>query len=123
MTNSFDNVRALEPNERLKLATLVELPYSEVCMAMRVAGEVRPVVRLDRGMTQILQPNGELFSMPVTNGEAGVHPDRMSHVFTLYRHDIVELRAHLDGANGASFDVSDDGFVTVYVAGKEPLKL
>ena len=55
-------------------AIRVELPYSEVCMHMRVAGKrmwVRPV---GEHMAQLLNDDGSHFSIPVTRGEAGLPP-------------------------------------------------
>lgn len=49
----------------------VELPYSEVCCHMRVAGQVRQVQVLAGG-AQILNEDGSPFSFPVTHGEAGI---------------------------------------------------
>jgi hypothetical protein len=52
---------------------------------------------------------------------------KYEHAFTLYRHDVEQLIAHLqkalEGQGSASFDVSEDGYVRVYVAGSEPLNL
>ncbi|WP_326827449.1 hypothetical protein [Streptomyces sp. NBC_01751] len=48
----------------------VRLPWSEVCMHMRVAGEIRPVLLKEHG-AQILNEDGSNFSFPVTFGEAG----------------------------------------------------
>lgn len=51
-----------------------ELPYSEVCMHLGVAGEVRPCELLDRGMVQIWDADGILpFSFAITAGEAGFY--------------------------------------------------
>ncbi len=52
-------------------AVQVELPYSEVCMHMRLAGKVRWVVPQGT-MAQILNDDGSNFSFPVTRGEAGL---------------------------------------------------
>jgi hypothetical protein len=52
----------------------LELPYSEVCMHMRIAGQHRPVAVLEHG-AQILNPDGSPFSFPVTWGEAGIYTD------------------------------------------------
>lgn len=52
----------------------VRLPYSEVCMHLRVAGQVREVEVLENG-AQILDENGRRFSFPVTHGEAGIFRD------------------------------------------------
>ena len=43
--------------------------------------------------------------------------------FTFYKFEIENLIEHIKDAKSASFDVDEDGFVTVYVEGKEPLKL
>lgn len=50
----------------------VELPYSEVCMYMRVAGQQRSVQVQTDGV-QILNEDGTRFSFPITHGEAGLH--------------------------------------------------
>ena len=65
-------LRCLTNAERLKLAIVVELPYSEVCVHMRVHGQSRPVIPVGRTMAQILDTDGSLFSFPVTRGEAGL---------------------------------------------------
>lgn len=49
----------------------VELPYSEVCMHMRVAGKEMDVALLSTGMCQLFDADGRPFSMPITRGEAG----------------------------------------------------
>jgi hypothetical protein len=49
----------------------VELPYSEVCMHMGVAGQTRQVKVLTLG-AQILAVDGMPFSFPITHGEAGI---------------------------------------------------
>lgn len=57
----------------------VELPYSEVCMHMRVAGKRYRVRAMPAswdakrvGSVQILNPDGSLFSFPILPDEAGV---------------------------------------------------
>ena len=52
----------------------VELPYSEVCMHLRVAGEHR-YVRVLPGAAQILNDDQTPFSFPITWGEAGIGRD------------------------------------------------
>jgi len=55
----------------------LELPYSEVCMHMRVAGR-RMHVRLTDGahpMAQLLSEDGSNFSLAITTGEAGIYRD------------------------------------------------
>lgn len=74
--NGLPAVRALTSTQRLALARIVTLPFSEVCCHMRVAGERRPVLALTDGMAQILNPDGSPFSFPVCRGEAGLsHTD------------------------------------------------
>ncbi|MGK5530844.1 hypothetical protein [Streptomyces sp. URMC 129] len=51
----------------------VRLPYSEVCMHMRVAGQAMTVVILEHG-AQILKEDGSSFSFPISHGEAGIYP-------------------------------------------------
>lgn len=53
-------------------AVQVTLPYSEVCMHMRVAGTTMWVKPLSRNMAQILNDDGSNFSIPITRGEAGL---------------------------------------------------
>lgn len=48
----------------------VELPYSEVCMHMRIAGREAEVELLPNGMAQVYL-DGRPFSAPITCGEAG----------------------------------------------------
>jgi hypothetical protein len=53
----------------------VQLPFSEVCMHLRVAG-TRMRARLEPdGMVQLLGPDGSPFSFPITAGEAGLDYD------------------------------------------------
>ena len=56
--------------------TILELPYSEVCMHLRVAGtRMRARLQPD-GMVQLLGPDGRDFSFPITAAEAGLHRDQ-----------------------------------------------
>lgn len=71
----------------------VELPYSEVCMHMRVAGrqlqvELQPA-RYFNGepapgspVAQILSESGRPFSFPVLYGEAGFYRDESGRFYT-----------------------------------------
>lgn len=59
----------VEPGDTVRL----KLPYSEVCMHMRVAGQVRPVTVHANGTAQILDEAGAPFSFPVSWGEAGIY--------------------------------------------------
>ena len=52
----------------------LRLPWSEVCMHLKVAGQVRNVRVLDTG-AQILNDDGTPYSFPVTHGEAGIYTD------------------------------------------------
>jgi hypothetical protein len=61
---------------------VVTLPYSEVCMHMRVAGTRRPIRVLEDG-AQILNEDGTPFSFPITQGEAGLFFDRADSVLYL----------------------------------------
>jgi len=64
--------RLIHPNQE----TILELPYSEVCMHLRVAGtRMRARLQPD-GMVQLLQPDGRDFSFPITAGEAGLDHDQ-----------------------------------------------
>jgi hypothetical protein len=63
--------RLIQPNQEFT----VQLPYSEVCMHLRVAG-TRMHARLEQGgMVQLLGPDGSSFSFPITAGEAGLDHD------------------------------------------------
>ena len=60
--------------------TDVILPYSEVCNHMRVSGELKPVAVIRETptsppMAQILNSAdlSDVFSFPITLGEAGIH--------------------------------------------------
>jgi hypothetical protein len=53
-------------------AKLLEMPYSEVCCHMRVAGKMMWAAPVDRGMAQLYELDGRKFSMPITRGEAGL---------------------------------------------------
>jgi hypothetical protein len=56
----------------------VRLPWSEVCMHMRVAGKpmnVQIVVEGTYPVGQLLNDDGTRFSSPILLGEAGVHTD------------------------------------------------
>lgn len=53
---------------------LMILPYSEVCMHLKIAGQARQV-QLLHGAAQIYSEDGTPFSFPVGCGEAGFHYD------------------------------------------------
>lgn len=50
---------------------LLSLPYSEVCMSMKVAGQVMLGELRENDMVQLYELNGREFSFPITRGEAG----------------------------------------------------
>jgi hypothetical protein len=63
--------RLIRPTEEFT----IQLPYSEVCMHLRVAGtRMRARLQPNR-MVQLLQPDGTDFSFPITDGEAGLYTD------------------------------------------------
>jgi hypothetical protein len=55
-----------------RTAALLELPYSEVCMHMRVAGKEMWVAPVGDLMAQLYDLQGQRFSIPITRGEAGL---------------------------------------------------
>jgi hypothetical protein len=61
----------IRPNQE----TTLQLPYSEVCMHLRVAGTRMRARLLPNGMVQLLDPDGRDFSFPITAAEAGLHHD------------------------------------------------
>lgn len=67
----WDNPQRIRPGWQVRL----ELPYSEVCMHMRVAGKVMNV-QMTEGqypMAQVLKPSGFEFSAPILPCEAGIY--------------------------------------------------
>jgi len=69
----YSSPRTLRPGDRVR----IELPHSEVCMHMRVAGRVMDV-RMTEGrypMAQLLNPDGSEFSAPILTAEAGIYGD------------------------------------------------
>lgn len=61
-----------KPDTVPESAVELKLPFSEVCMHMRVAGKPMFVEPLERNMAQLWTLNGEKFSMAITSGEAGL---------------------------------------------------
>lgn len=61
---------------RVKPGDVVRLrmPWSEVCLYMKVAEQMRDVRILEDG-AQILNDDGTPYSFPVTHGEAGIYRD------------------------------------------------
>jgi hypothetical protein len=60
--------RLIRPTEEFT----TELPYSEVCMHLRVAGTTMHARLEANRMVQLLNPDGTRFSFPITAGEAGL---------------------------------------------------
>jgi len=69
----YSSPRTLRPGDRVR----IELPYSEVCMHMRVAGRVMDVRMTDGRypMAQLLNHDGSEFSAPILTAEAGIFGD------------------------------------------------
>lgn len=65
-----DVQRRVKPGDVVRL----RLPWSEVCMFMHVAEQVKDVRVLEDG-AQILNEDGTRFSMAITHGEAGILRD------------------------------------------------
>lgn len=63
----------VKPGEIVRL----ELPFSEVCVHMRVAGTVMSV-RFEESGAQLLREDGGEFSVPITTGEAGFYFDSVA---------------------------------------------
>jgi hypothetical protein len=61
----------IRPNQEITL----RLPYSEVCMHLRVAGTRMRACLQPNGMVQLLDQDGREFSFPTTAAEAGLHHD------------------------------------------------
>lgn len=50
----------------------IEMPWSEVCMHMKIAGKTMWVADAGHNMAQLYDPDtGQPFSFPITHGEAG----------------------------------------------------
>lgn len=63
--------RLIRPNEEFTTT----LPFSEVCMHLRVAGTPMRARLEPNRMVQLLGPDGSEFSIPITDSEAGLHTD------------------------------------------------
>jgi hypothetical protein len=61
----------IHPNQEV----ILELPYSEVCMHLQVAGTRMRARLLATGMVQLLDADGRQFSFPITAAEAGLDHD------------------------------------------------
>ena len=60
---------------------MIELPYSEVCMHLGLAGKVR-MIEIQADGAQILDQEGRPYSIPITWGEAGVYTSRAGQPYT-----------------------------------------
>jgi hypothetical protein len=65
------STRPLHPGQEV----ILELPYSEVCMHLRVAGTAMRARLEPDGMVQLLGADGRAFSFPITAAEAGLDHD------------------------------------------------
>ena len=61
-------------------AYMLTLPWSEVCMHMKVADKSMTAEILPTGV-QLLNPDGSRFSAPITHGEAGLYRDETGLYF------------------------------------------
>lgn len=68
---------------------MMTLPYTEVCISMRVAGQVRSVLVVADG-AQILNNDGTKFSFPVSTGEAGIFFDTVSQRYYVPGHNVLK---------------------------------
>jgi hypothetical protein len=59
----------------LNQETVLQLPYSEVCMHLQVAGTRMRARLIADGMVQLLDADGGEFSFPITAAEAGLDHD------------------------------------------------
>ncbi|MFJ8699485.1 hypothetical protein [Streptomyces ardesiacus] len=75
-------VSMVKKTDPIKVGDVVtlELPYSEVCMFLGVAGQTRSIRVTEHG-AQILNEDGSNFSYPVTHGEAGLITDYETRTF------------------------------------------
>ena len=61
------------PNPPISGAIQITLPYSEVCCHLRVAGTRMWVLPLPGShMALLVNADGSRFSIPITDGEAGI---------------------------------------------------
>jgi hypothetical protein len=75
--------RLIRPTEEFT----TDLPFSEVCLHLRVAG-TRMRARLEPNqMVQLLHPDGSQFSFPITAAEAGLHLDSHGAWLTTLDHE------------------------------------
>lgn len=61
------------------------MPYSEVCMHLRVAGTVMLGELLPSRMVQLFTVDGVRVSFPVTSGEAGLYEDDHGMFYSAHR--------------------------------------
>lgn len=60
-------------NVKIGDSVVVTMPYSEVCMYMRIAGKDMIVTALPYGMAAVSRiDSGGTFCPPITEGEAGI---------------------------------------------------
>ncbi len=84
----------------------VELPYSEACMCLRVAGKTMNVKVLEHNAAQLMDDDGIPFSFPITHGEAGIqiitHVDYPHQPGYLYDCPACEAQCHCEGTQDSS---------------------
>jgi len=76
----------------------LRLPWSEVCMHMRVAGKpmnIQVVVEGTSTVAQLLTDDGTRFSSPILLGEAGIYTDGAGNHYVPARR-IITTEAELD---------------------------
>lgn len=71
MALDYQNRKPVIPGERYQ----GEMPHSEVCIHMRVAGKIMEFELLENERSVQLYKNGQPFSSPILYGEAGVFRD------------------------------------------------
>lgn len=59
---------------------MMTLPFSEVCMHMKVAGKVMTILVLS-DMAQLLDEKKRSFSGPITHGEAGIYAEHDGRLY------------------------------------------
>ena len=80
MEQLIDNRREMEDAKRLIRVKPGEhgrkvMPHSEVCLHMRIAGRTMAFALLNNGGVQLHNDDETPFSIPITNGEAGIYKD------------------------------------------------
>jgi hypothetical protein len=95
----------IKPGDRVPL----ELPYSEVCMHMRVAGRVMDVQLTDGEypMAQLMNEDGSEFSLPVTTGEAGIYGTLRDGFYCYPKGDVQAFTEAVEAVDPLGWDPPD----------------